>query len=142
MDMLRRLRELVRFGYDVFISYSRSDGRLYAQALYLNLHKRRLAPFIDSVGTTPGQKTPAAVPLGGSALISAKIIADAAREARRAQIGTQLERDGAAAARLFDAGQMDGLLAAIKAASGLETLQNADTSFVNDLDNLPATSPI
>lgn len=61
MDLRRRLRELVRFGYDVFISYSRSDGLRYAQALYVGLNERGLAPFIDVVGTSPGQSTPASV---------------------------------------------------------------------------------
>ena len=49
MDPQRRLRELFRFGYDVFISYSRSDGLKYAQVLYVGLNERGLAPFIDVV---------------------------------------------------------------------------------------------
>ena len=34
-------------GYDVFISYSWSDGRTYAEALYRQLQDRRLSPFLD-----------------------------------------------------------------------------------------------
>ena len=61
MELQRKLRELVRFGYDVFISYSRSDGLRYAQTLYVALNERGLAPFIDVVGTSPGQSTPTLV---------------------------------------------------------------------------------
>lgn len=250
MELQRKLRELVRFGYDVFISYSRSDGLRYAQTLYVALNERGLAPFIDVVGTSPGQSTPtlvlrrlrrssmlvlvcstgaaasknigeeiavftptgrnivvidiegalvgagfkahlgglpvhaetasalasgkpsttivdsvlsavdfvrrssrlrhstiaasllAATLLAGSALISTKIIADANRTARRARIGTLLEQDGGEATRLFQAEPLNGLLAAMKGMNALQTLEGKDLSFLTDLPNLPAVSPI
>ena len=57
----RRLREFLRIGYDVFISYARSDAQAYAQALFLRLADRGLAPFIDAVATSPGAHTPPSV---------------------------------------------------------------------------------
>jgi WD40 repeat protein len=250
MLLPRGLRELTRFGYDVFISYSRSDGLKYAQALYVALNERGLAPFIDVVGTSPGQSTPASVlrrlkrssmlvlvcsagaaasrniaeeveafaptgrnivvidlegalsgagfkgHLGGlpvqaetmsalalgkpsapvvdavmsavdfvrrssrlhravigavvlgaavlavSAIVSTWIVVDAERTARRARTGTLLEQDGAEAARLLEARPLEGLLAAMKAVDGLQTLEGKDLSFVSDLQDLPAVSPV
>lgn len=46
------------FGYDVFISYSRKDGSLYAAQLAEKLSQNNISCFIDQWGTQPGEQLP------------------------------------------------------------------------------------
>ncbi|HEX8246326.1 MAG TPA: TIR domain-containing protein, partial [Longimicrobium sp.] len=46
------------FGHDVFISYARADALEYAQALADALTQRRMAAYVDQLGTPPGPKMP------------------------------------------------------------------------------------
>lgn len=47
------------FGDDIFISYSRADGSLYAAGLADELTKRKFACFLDQLGTDPDRDLPA-----------------------------------------------------------------------------------
>ena len=49
------------FGYDLFISYSRSDGSVYAGALAAALNTKGFSVFIDQSGTTAGKEVPKGV---------------------------------------------------------------------------------
>lgn len=89
-SMVHKLRDIGRFGYDVFISYARRDGRQYAQALYTSLHKRGLAPFVDAVGTSPGQRTPDVV-LGRLKKSSMLVVVCSAEAAASKAIGEEIE---------------------------------------------------
>jgi WD40 repeat protein len=46
------------FGEDIFVSYSRADGRAYASALASNLAQKGYSCFLDQWGTPPGIELP------------------------------------------------------------------------------------
>lgn len=46
------------FGYDVFVSYARADALEYAQGLADALIRRRVAAYVDQLGTPPGPEMP------------------------------------------------------------------------------------
>ena len=47
------------FGHDVFISYARADAKDYAIGLANALIERRIAAYVDQLGTPPGRELPA-----------------------------------------------------------------------------------
>jgi WD40 repeat protein len=58
---LRRTLDRVQhflFGHDIFISYARSDAIDYAQGLADALIQRRIAAYVDQLGTPPGPRLP------------------------------------------------------------------------------------
>jgi len=64
--MQRLWMSIVRFftGHDVFISYSREDGRWYATELANHLASLRFACLFDCWWTTPGKTIPLRLKLG------------------------------------------------------------------------------
>src|SRR4051794_38142950 len=54
MNLVRAVTDRI-FGYDVFVSYSRKDGLIYAQRLEDDLLRSRLRCFLDSVEMPPGE---------------------------------------------------------------------------------------
>lgn len=57
----RRVVDGVRrflFGHDIFVSYARADAIEYAQGLADALVRRRIAAYIDQLGTPPGLQMP------------------------------------------------------------------------------------
>ena len=49
------------FGDDIFISYARADGSLYAVGLADELTKRSFSCFIDQLGAEPSERVPASL---------------------------------------------------------------------------------
>lgn len=60
----------------------------------------------------------------------------------RARYGTQLEKDGAEALRLFETQQITGILLAMRSARQLEDLTGPAASFSRNFDELPSISPV
>jgi WD40 repeat protein len=63
-------------------------------------------------------------------------------QAQFARIGTQLEQEGVASARLFETDQLTGLISAMKAARGLQALHSVDLLFAKGLSDFPTISPV
>ena len=55
--MFKRLYRFF-FGYDVFISYARKDGSVYAIELANQLGEEGLTAYVDQFGSEPGGTTP------------------------------------------------------------------------------------
>jgi WD40 repeat protein len=73
---------------------------------------------------------------------AAEAEATARENAQRARIATQLQQNGAESLRLFEEDQLGGLMLAMKAGRGLQSLYTVDPSFAIDLGELQAVSPI
>jgi len=127
----RRLRRLTRF-LVAFLGITIGLGGLAGWAYFVAKHSR------EELEKTTGDLTTVK-----SDLITKKEEAAKARAAtHRANLGTQLEQDGVEASRLFQDDQIEGILLAMQAGRGLQSLSRSDISFANDLESLPTISPI